>query len=83
MEREEGDLDLRRERRGGRDGRGGGVGERGAGLGVIRLLGTLKAPLPLCLSLPEEEDGAYPHSHKNPKSITANPHADGKTSTHS
>lgn len=61
MEREEGDLDLRRERRGGRGGRGGAVGDRGAGLGVIRLLGMLKPPplsLPLCLSLPEGEEGA-------------------------
>lgn len=58
MEREEGDLDLRHNRRGGR---AGGVGEGGVGVDVSRLPGLLKPPplsLPLCLSLPEEEEGA-------------------------
>lgn len=64
VEREEGDLDLRRDRRGGRGGRGGGGGEGEAGLGVMRLLAVFTPPpppplaLPLCLSLPEEEEGA-------------------------
>lgn len=65
LEREEGDLDLRRERRGGLGGgRGGEDGEMG-GLEVVLLLGILKAPpplsLPLCtsLSLPEEEEAAF------------------------
>jgi len=62
LERDEGDLDLRRERRGGR-GRGGG-GEGGMmGLeDAVRLLGILKPrpsfslPLHPTLSLPEEEE---------------------------
>lgn len=65
LEREEGDLDLRRERRGGLGGGGGGRGGDGAmgGLEVVLLLGILKSPpplsLPLCLSLPEEEEAAF------------------------
>lgn len=67
LERDEGDLDLRRERRGGRGGgRGGGEGEGGMGLeDVVLLLGILKPPPPpfslslhLFLSLPEEEEAA-------------------------
>lgn len=65
MERDEGDLDLRRERRGGRaGGGGGGDGEGGVGLEDVFLLGILKPPPPLSLplhrslSLPEEEQAA-------------------------
>lgn len=65
LEREEGDLDLRRERRGGLGGGGrGGDGAMG-GLEVVLLLGILKSPpplslpLPLCLSLPEKEEAAF------------------------
>lgn len=66
LERDEGDLDLRRERRGGRGG-GGGGGEAEGGRGledVVLLLGILKPPpsfslpLLLSLSLPEEEEAA-------------------------
>lgn len=69
FERDVGDLDLRRERRGSRGGgRGGGEGEGGMGLeDVVLLLGILKPPPPppplslslhLFLSLPEEEEVA-------------------------
>lgn len=63
-ERDEGDLDLRRERRGGRGGGGGGDGEGGEGLDdVVLLLGILKPPplslpLHLSLSLPEDIEAA-------------------------
>ena len=70
LERDEGDLDLRRERRGGRGGGGGGGGGGGAAEGrsgleeVVLLPGILKPPPPfslplhLSLSLPEEEEAA-------------------------
>lgn len=65
LERDEGDLDLRRERRGGRGGGGGGEAEGGRGLeDVVLLLGILNPPpsfslpLLLSLSLPEEEEAA-------------------------
>lgn len=90
LERDEGDLDLRRERRGGRG--GGGEGEGGMGLeDVVLLLGILKPPSPLSLprhlslSLPEEEEAALKKTkeadggdkrHDKALAITAdNPHA--------
>lgn len=58
LDLEEGDLDLRRERRGGR----GGGGEGAGGLNDVVLLPKAPPPfsLPLCrsLSLPEGEEGA-------------------------
>lgn len=61
MERDDGDLDLRRERRGGRGRGGDGEGEGGEGWdGVVLRLRTLKPslrslPLLLSVSLPEAE----------------------------
>lgn len=56
LDRDDGDLDLRRERRGGR----GGGGEGAGGLKDVVLLPKAPPPLslPLCLSLPGEEEEA-------------------------
>lgn len=75
LERDEGDLDLRRERRGGRGGGGGGGGDGEGGLRLedaVLLLGILKPPPPLSLplhlslslSLPEGQEAALNRDKK-------------------
>lgn len=60
LERDEGDFDLRRERRGGRSGGGEGAGGMGWKEGVLLLTAPPPLSLPLCLSLslPGEEEAA-------------------------
>lgn len=71
LERDEGDLDLRRERRGGRWGAGWGDGEGGARLDAVLLttliFSLLSLPLHLSLFWPEDKQASIKNKKNNQK----------------